>query len=118
MGTFRRTEVRLEREQRKALKEMAHRSGRSVSDIVREMLRQSSAGMSRIAESHLERLGERTQNGGPGGRGSCRAARIGRALGSAGASPSHRVILLDAPSFRTRRNGLMHCIAAPAETPV
>ncbi len=49
MGTFRRTEVRLEREQRKALEEMAHRSGRSVSDIVREMLREWLAGQGRVA---------------------------------------------------------------------
>jgi len=40
MSTLQRTQILLEREQHKALTEMAHRSGRSVSDLVREIVRE------------------------------------------------------------------------------
>lgn len=40
MSTLQRTQILLEREQHKALTEMAHRSGRSMSDLVREILRE------------------------------------------------------------------------------
>jgi len=50
-----RTQILLEREQHEALVELAHKEGRSVSDVVREMLREQLGRREQQAKADLQR---------------------------------------------------------------
>ncbi len=63
MTTLRRTQLRLEPEQHRALSEIAKREGRSISDVVREIVRQHLKEQEKAAqrEQALEALEELTR---------------------------------------------------------